>query len=246
MTGTWIFGRDQELARLRDRLEARKPLLIHGPAGVGKTLLLKSLLPNLQDALYCETTPSIQVLFRELASQLLRSGDSRIKRFCAAAGITAIKSVSAVNVKGVVTDALREGRYSVIMDHVSRPSSAFAAGVRTVLGWCETPIVALARSAHMEDIGALHPLFTDRTDRFELKNFDPETAQQFIDEVLQRTSLQAENLPEFRDKVLSYSQGNPGSIISMVEMAKWPKYSSTGRIIISPLYIDFRLSRIAG
>jgi hypothetical protein len=216
-------------------------MLIHGPAGVGKTLLLKSLLPNLQDAVYCETTPSIQVLFRGLAIQLLRSGDPRIKRFCGAAGANALKSVSAVNVKGIVTDALRGGRYSVIMDHVSRPSSAFAVGVRTILGWCETPIVTLARSAHMEDIGALHPLFPDRIDRFELKNFESAIAQQFIGELLERKGLNAENLPEFRDKVLSYSQGNPGAIISMIEMAKLPKYSSNGRIKISPLYIDFRL-----
>jgi len=240
MSEPWIFDRDQELARLRDRLRVRKCLLIHGPAGVGKTLLVNSLITGAPAFLYCERAPSTQTLFRQLAAQLLQSGNPRLKNFCGSGGINEIKSASAVNIKGVITEALRETRYTVAIDHVTRPAPAFAASIRTVIGWCDTPIVAVARSAHMEDVGALHPLFPDRNDRFELKNFDPETAQQFTDEVLKRNGPQAENLSEFREKVLAYSQGNPGAIVSMINMAKMPKYSSNGRIKMAPLYIDFR------
>jgi len=246
MNTPWIFGRDQELARLRDRLQQRRSLLVHGPAGVGKTALLKSAISSLPMFLYCDRSPSVQALFRQLATQLLQSGNPRLKNFCGLGGENKIKTASAVNVKGVIAEALRESHYTLVIDHLTRPAPAFAASIRTVIGWCDTPIIAVARSAHMEDVGALHPLFPDRNDRFELKNFDPDTAQQFIDEVLKRNGPQAENLSEFREKVLAYSQGNPGAIVSMVDMAKWPKYSSTGRIMISPLYIDYRLSRVAG
>ena len=242
MDAQWIVGRDQELSRLRDRLHQRKSLLIHGPAGVGKTLLLKYVLSGSPTFLYCERSPSAQAVFRQLATQLWKSDDPRLKTFCGSGGVNEIKSASAANVKGLVTEALRESCHTVVIDHISRPAPAFSASIRTVIGWCNTPIVAVARSAHMEDVGALHPLFPDRGDRFELKNFDPETARRFIDEVLSRNGPQADNLSEFRAKVLAYSQGNPGVIVSMINMAKMPKYSSNGRIKMAPLYIDFRLT----
>jgi len=246
MSNPWIFGRDQESARLRDRLQPRRSLLVHGPAGVGKTILLRSVLSDSPVFLYSERATSAQALFRQLAIQLLESGNQRLKKLWGSGKAKDIESASALNVKGVVTEALREARYTVAIDHVSRPSAAFAANIRTVISWCDTPIVAVARSAHMEDVGALHPLFSDRNDRFELKNFDPETAQRFIDEALERNGPQADNLSEFREKVLAYSQGNPGAIISMINMARMPKYSSNGRIKMVPLYIDFRLTWAVG
>ena len=41
-----------------------------------------------------------------------------------------IKAKSAVSLKGIVMDALKEGKYCIVLDHLSRPSYAFAAVVR--------------------------------------------------------------------------------------------------------------------
>ena len=46
MTGPAVFGRDEELEQLRERLAARGSFLLHGPAGVGKTLLLQLVFPE--------------------------------------------------------------------------------------------------------------------------------------------------------------------------------------------------------
>jgi len=42
--------------------------------------------------------------------------------------------------------------------------------------------------------------------------------------------------------LLEFSQGNPGAILSLLEMATHPKYRSADHIKITPLYLDFRLN----
>ena len=49
MTEDFIFDREQERAALAERLGKRRPLLVHGPSGVGKTLLITSVLRDLTE-----------------------------------------------------------------------------------------------------------------------------------------------------------------------------------------------------
>jgi hypothetical protein len=54
-------------------------------------------------------------------------------------------------------------------------------------------------------------------------------------------SLNAANQDETIQKIVHYSQGNPGAILAMIEMAASPKYVTGRHVKLSPLYIDFRL-----
>ncbi len=236
----FIFNREEELRELELRVRKRKPFLLHGPAGVGKTLLFRRLLQQTPVALYCESSASTQIVFRSLAQSLLARSDPRLQRTCR--NRDGVQAKSAVSLKGIVMDALREGSYSIVLDHVACPSQSFAAAVRELVGWCVTPVIAVARSSHMEDTGFLQPLYSDRHDRYELKNFDPLGAEQFASEMVKRAGLSASNMNEFLAKVLELSEGNPGAILSMLQMAKYPKYRAEEHIKISPLYIDFRMN----
>ncbi len=60
--------------------------------------------------------------------------------------------------------------------------------------------------------------------------------------MIRRTGLAAPNLNEFVGKILEFSAGNPGAIVSLIGMAKYPKYRSDEHIKITPLYIDFRMN----
>jgi DNA polymerase III delta prime subunit len=242
MSAEYIFDREEERLRLRERLRKRQPLLIHGPAGVGKTLLLRSLLPEFPDILYVPDTATAQTVFRHVAAGLWRRESPRVLASCGQAGEEAIKSKSAVNLKGVVMEALHEGDYGLALDHLKRPSAGFAAVIREVLGWADTPVIAVARSAHMEDVGFLQTFYPQRSDRFEIRNFERGTAERFAREMVRRAGLSAENVSAFLERVLDFSQGNPGAIVAMVEMAKYPKYRSEDHIKVAPLYIDFRLN----
>jgi len=237
---SFIFGRERERHALHQRVLKKKPFLVHGPTGVGKTLLLRSLLEPIPTVLYCETSASPQAVFRNVARSLLDRGDPRIERTCR--DRNGIEARSAVSLKGIVMDSLREGSHSIVLDHIRRPSQPLAAIVRDIIGWCSTPVIAVAQSSHMEDTGFLQPVYSDRQDRYELKNFEPGTAEQFARALVERAGLSASNMQEFLGKVLELSQGNPGAILSLLQMAKNPKYRIDEHIKISPLYIDFRMN----
>jgi hypothetical protein len=235
-----IFDREEERQGIRQRLAKKKPFLIHGPSGAGKTLLLHSLLPEFPSVLYCEDSATTHVVFRSLAHSLLRLRSPRLQT--AFRNEEAIKTKSAVSLKGIVLDALHEGQYSIVLDHLKRPSYSLAAAVREIMGWGSTPVSAVARSSHMEDTGFLQPFYSDRSEKYEIRNFELAVAEQFARDVVARTNLTGSNMNEFLDKILEFSDGNPGAIIALVEAAKHPKYRSDEHIKITPLYIDFRMN----
>jgi hypothetical protein len=245
MMPEFIFDREDERQAIRQRLAKRSPFLINGPTGVGKSLLLLSLLPEFPSVLYCDNSATTLAVFRSLAHGLLRLRSPRAKTTFR--NEEAIKTKSAVSLKGIVLDALNEGRYAIVLDHLVRPSHSFAAAVREMMNWGSTPVSAVARSSHMEDTGFLQSLYSDRSQKYEIRNFEKSGAEQFAHEVVRRTNLTASNINEFLDKILQFSEGNPGAIVALVETARHPKYRSEEHIKISPLYIDFRMNwRAAG
>ncbi len=237
MTAEYIFDRGEERERIAQRLAEQSPFLILGPAGVGKTLLLHSVLSEFPTVLACENSTTINAVFRSLALSLLRLGSRRAK--LAFRGEDAIPGKSAVSLKGIVMDALREGRYSIVLDYLNRPPQSFSSAVREIMGWGATPVSAVARSSHMEDTGFLQTLYGDRSQKCEIRNFDAFRAEQFAHEVVKRDRVAAPNLGEFLDKVLRFSAGNPGTIMALIRMANYPKYRFREHIKIAPLYIDF-------
>ncbi|MGD1078286.1 MAG: hypothetical protein ABR881_08195 [Candidatus Sulfotelmatobacter sp.] len=236
----FIFDREEERQGIRQRLAKKRPFLIHGPAGVGKTLLLRSMLSEFPTVLYCEDSATTHIMFRSLAHSLLRLHNPRAQT--AFRNEEAIKPKSPVSLKGIVMDALNQGEYSVVLDHLKRPSYSFAAAVREIKGWGSTPVSAVGRSSHMEDVGFLQPFYSDRSEKYEIRNFENSVAKQFAREAVARANLTASNLNEFLDKVLEFSDGNPGAIGTLIEMAAYPKYRSDDHIKITPLYIDFRMN----
>jgi AAA ATPase domain len=238
-----IFGRGAELDELRSRLAGRRSFLLHGPAGVGKTLLLRALTPALPCALWSEQTQTPQALYRNLAEALLLARDHRVLKACCA-GVPSLRAKTAIAIRGIVRDGLRNSGYLVVLDQLARPSQALAAAVRELIIDCSVPVVAVSRSAHMEDAGFVLPLFPDRTERYALRNFDSETARGFSSWRAEQEGLTAGNLATFLAAVVAYSEGNPGAITHMIRMAATPKYSYGGQIKAAPLYIDFKIAMV--
>jgi len=241
MTPTAIYGRDVELEQLRQLVSRRRSFLLHGPAGAGKTLLLKHLAGEVPEMLYCDESSSSQAVFRALAAGLFLRKNRHVLQACGATGLNAIREMSAVSIRGIVTGALREGGYWIVLDHLKSPSQSFAASLKDVCSWTATPLIAAARSAHMEDVGFMLPMFSDRSEKYALRNFDSDTAREFAVRTAQEMHLNAANRDEAIQKIVHYSKGSPGAIIAMLHMAASPKYVTQQHVKLSPLYIDFRL-----
>jgi len=240
MSAQFIFDRSEERQRIDQFLVKRRPFILYGPSGVGKSLLLRDLLPSFRATFYCDDSNTINTVFRSLAVSLLRAGSPRAQS--AFRNEEGIRAKSPVSLKGIILDSLREGEYAIVLDHLRRPSYSFASAVREIVNLCSTPVSIVARSAHMEDAGFLQPFYGDRSQKCEIRNFDDTVAEQFAREIVKRKGLVASNMSEFLEKVLEFSAGNPGAIVALIEMANYPKYRTDEHIKITPLYIDFRMN----
>jgi DNA polymerase III delta prime subunit len=244
VSGSPIFGRDEELEQLRKRIATRRSFLFHGPAGVGKTLLLRRVFPEFTDVLYSPQNSTSQSLYRNLAESLLVLEHPVLTKACPS-GMASLQEKTAVSVKGLVRDALGDAKYLVIVDHLVRPSQALAASIRELMLNWSVPVIAVSRSAHMEDAGFVLPLFPDRSERFSLQNFDSESGRRFAAVCAEREGITAKNIEQFLDRVVEYTDGNPGAVLQMIRMAKAPKYLHESQIKIAPLFIDYRIAMVS-
>jgi AAA ATPase domain len=236
-----VFGRDRELAELRRRLEVRESFVLHGPPGAGKTFLLRQVISSFPRVLYCDDTSISQGMFRGLATELLRDKNRHVASKLGRGGAE-LRRKSAIAVRGIVLDALHEGSYSAVLDHLRCPSAALACDIRDLRNWGNTCVIAVARSAHMEEMGYTRSYFALQSERMELKNFDGKEALAFAEYLAQRSALYASNREEFLRKVVEFSSGAPGAIATMISMASLPQYRCGDHIKVSPLYIDSRLA----
>jgi hypothetical protein len=236
----FVFGREKELEELRRRLSTRESFVLHGPSGAGKTFLLHQVLRTLPNALYCPDSPAAQSVFQSLATELVSARNRRARH--SLHNGRAVNNKSAIALRGIVLEALREGDYWVVLDHLQAPAAALSADVRDIMFYGNTRVLAVARSAHMEDLGFLRWIFVLRSERMPLPNFGRSEARQFAEERAQLAGLLAWNLSDFLDRIVDLSNGSPGAIVTMIKMALLPRYRIQGHIKISPLYIDSRLA----
>jgi hypothetical protein len=235
-----IFGREQEMAELRRRLASRKSFVLYGPSGSGKTFLLQRVVRDFPEVLYCSQAASPQLVVQSLALGLVELRDRYTKSFLRNA--QAVKLKSTIALRGIVLEAVRRGKYFVVLDHLQGPAAALSADTRDLMFYGETPVLAVARSAHMEDLGFLTPMFSLRAERMRLSTFAHREAARYAEVTALRINLSATNLPEFLERVVDLSQGSPGAIQKMLQMARIPRYRLNGYIKTAPLYIDFRLA----
>lgn len=238
-----LFGRQDELIRLESWITGHRSFMFYGPAGVGKTRLLDELAPRLNTVVRISACTTPQALFQEMALALWNQKQSEFRRRYRS--VDRLKDVTAVSLKGLCLRALKSAKYTLILEHIGFTSQQLASTVKQMAFEAELSLIFVARSAHMEDAGHLVRHFPDRSERFELDDFDSERAEEFARLVADETRLTAENLTDFLGKVTELSGGNPGAIVSMIRMARVPKYRSGEWIKSTPLYIDFRLARNA-
>jgi len=228
--------RREELDRLRNQARIRKSLLVFGPGGVGKSRLLRTFVETQTLALYVGQMRSPRD-FALILIQALHSADGGIK---VPGNLSALSTSS---LKGILHRALDTRPFLMVLDHLDAPSRVVTGMIKDLHYYGRTPVIFASRSPHMEDIGALRPLCANKSERLELKNLPPQIALEFARREAEKIELRASNLEAILPSLVEWSDGNPGAILNMLEMAQFPQYRADDQIKGHILYVDYRMGR---
>ena len=234
---TVVVERAEELARLQAQIERRKSMLIFGPEAVGKTRLLRSFVQTQSLALFVAEVKSPRQLLLTLVEELRR---------VAKAGISLPVDATLMgtgSLKGIVQRALDHYPFLLALDHLAGPSRVVTGLIKDLNYFDRTPVIFVARTPHMEDIGTLQPMCAGKSERLELREFPAQIALEFARREASRTDLNASNLDHVLHQLVEWSNGNPGSIAHMLKMARFPRYLAGDQIKAHVLYLDYRMGR---
>jgi len=234
---TAVVERTEELARLRARMERRKSMLIFGPEAVGKTRLLRCFVQTQPLALFVAQVGSPRELLLALVEELRRVAKARIS--LPADGT----SMGTGSLKGIVQRALEQYPFLLALDHLAGPSRVVTGLIKDLNYFDRTPVILVARTPHMEDIGTLQPMCAGKSERLELKEFPAPIALEFARREAGRAGLVASNLDHILHQLVEWSAGNPGAIVHMLKMAHFPRYYAGDQIKAHVLYLDYRMGR---
>jgi len=234
---TAVVERTEELARLRAQMERRKSMLIFGPEAVGKTRLLRTFIQTQQLALFVSQVRSPRELLLALVEELRRVAKAGIS--LPAEGT----SIGTGSLKGIVQRALEQHPFLLAFDHVAGPSRVVTGLIKDLNYFDRTPVILVARTPHMEDIGTLQPMCAGKSERLELKELPAPIALEFARKEAARTGLEASNLDHVLHQLVEWSAGNPGAMVHMLQMARFPRYLAGDQIKAHVLYLDYRMGR---
>jgi hypothetical protein len=231
--------REEEMGHLRNQAKLRKSLLVFGPEGVGKSRLLQRFVEGKQHSLYVAQMRSPREFVLALLQALHEAG-SEIK------DPGSLDGLSTSSLKGIVHRALDMQPFLMVLDHLDTPSRIVTGMIKDLHYYGRTPVIFAARSPHMEDIGALRALCANKSERMELKNWPQPIALEFARRHAERNQLRASNLEAVLPSLVEWSNGNPGAILDMLQMAQRPQYRADDRIKAHILYVDYRMGRQHG
>jgi hypothetical protein len=228
--------REEELGRLQNQAKIRKPMLVFGPEGVGKSRLLRAFVESQPLALYVAQTRAPREFLLGLL-HALHSADPEI-------GVPDNgDTLTSSSLKGIVHRALDTQPFLMVLDHLDAPSRVVTGMIKDLHYYGRTPVIFASRSPHMEDIGALRPLCANKSERLELKNWPPHIALEFARREAERIQLRASNLEAILPALVEWSDENPGAILQMMKMAHLPQYRAGDQIKAHVLYLDYRMGR---
>jgi hypothetical protein len=229
--------RAEEMARLQAQAQRRKSMLIFGPEGVGKTRLLLAFLESTPLALYVPRIRSPRDFMLSLLQELRRLEKRKLRL---PENVTCLSTPS---LKGIVQRALAVFPFMLVLDHLAGPSRVVTGIIKEFNDYGQRPIYFAARTPHMEDIGTLQPMCADRSERLEIRNLAPSIALEFAKREAENAGLWASNLETALHSLVDWSEGNPGSILKMLNMARLPRYRMGDQIKAHVLYLDYRMGR---
>lgn len=218
-----LMEREREFSKLLQAALQRKPALLCGSPGFGKTRLLlelrRDLLSRGEPVLY---VPFRQVLHTFLAGMV---AELSLKRH----------SDSSVTLRGVLWKKLESEPTVILLDDIAKPTLPYYRFFERIL---YVPGMALIGSAvQPHTVGALHRIYWDQQTTFSLHPLGKQAAAALAEKAIRlfTPDLAGSSLQE---QIVEVAGGNPGRIVEMCRRAADPAYRDGDRIRFAALSID--------
>lgn len=248
-----FLDRETELARLQTLLRKGKSLLLYGPAGIGKSTLLAELHQRRQAEfpalLFSSGLLKPVVWSRQLVLDLAVQSSSRSLReqlrLAPQAGPAdvrvALSRRHAGALREILTIALKDSSHAVVLDPLGFVSQSFFELLHDLKRMTHTPLVLVARSPHMEDIGYATRFYWPREQRLCLGPLGSEGAVRLFETALAAWPRRPDNLETFREHALNYAAGNPGVLLGLLGLGQKSTYWTGNRLKVHLLTVDFNV-----
>lgn len=244
------MGREPETQRFFQAMRRRESLLLCGPAGVGKTALLRAAIARAPGqiqtlCIWIEGTSSRKGILRQIAGALHQSSDAVV---CGAAGRNSadektfqrwLTKQTSRRLGGLAAQAMRESDYWLFFDHVPTVTHALARLLSDFMRRCKAPVYLTARSQSKHEIGEARKLYWNPEMRLELGALTESAATDLFKSCWQAGGPEALDLEQARLEILRASGKNPGAILAMCALAREPRFQSGGRIKTRLLRTEF-------
>lgn len=240
------IGLAREREALERALDRRESLLLLGPAGCGKTTLLKSLLrpqPRADVLAYIPRFDTPHSLLLSLARELFRSGHEPFRTLAAAGADweTWLKRQTSSHLRGLLWESIERKPGMILLDHLSKPGRQT---YRFLQRLCFTPGMGIVGAAReRQDVGELRGLFWDPRQTVRVQPLSKEESLQLFEAAAAHYGLNGLALEEFRHKVLECAAGNPGQIVAMCRLASDPRYQAGTYIKFSLIRIEAKMAQ---
>lgn len=236
-----LIGLSLERERLRAALALRESVLLIGPAGSGKSALIRAAMadgPPVPGIVFLRYSASLHRLLVDLTRSLIAAGhqpllglahpDSDLGKW--------LSHQTSVHLKGLLWTAFEAEPGTLVIDGVDGGSFPMYRFLQRLYFAPGMAIVASARNSG--SLGALSRLFWDPRQTIPMRPLKDADARRLFDLSADRFGLGRLDVKDFREKALESAHGNPGQIIEMCRLASDPRYVSGTHIKFGPLRID--------
>lgn len=226
---------------MEDAIQRGESLLVLGPAGSGKTTLVRSVAASIKGAVYVGHRRVLHDMLASLATALVENRHIRFARL-GKNGHTPDRWASeqpSVHLRGLIWSGLEASPCLLILDSIEGSSFQAYRFFQRVYHSPGMKMIAISRDPFR--LGELHRLFWDPRRTIQMTPLSDPEASTLFELVADRFGLREFDLADFRPRVLDNARGNPGQIVEMCRMARDPQYRSGKHIMFAPLRIDLMI-----
>lgn len=232
------MGLVKEKRRIENAVRRGESLLVLGPAGSGKTALVKSIAASTPGAVYVEYRRVLHDMLASLAATLVENRHPQLAPLVRNADSPAkwAGGQTSVHLRGVLWSGLEASPCLLVLDGIDESSFQAYRFFQRVYFGRGMKMIAIARDPVR--LGELRRLFWDPRRTIQMAPLSGPEASMLFELAADRFGLREFDLDDFRPRVLDNAKGNPGQIVEMCRMAQQPQYRSGKHILFAPLRID--------